>query len=167
MTEQENRILFALIEPEGCFHKWKLREKAVGNQYEKKYACVICGTRAYSKSEYVPPDFTLPEWRIGLQEWLFAKENLNFWEAFEHWLWSNYTCGSAIDRYVAKIIPNLPSLLLDYLRTDEAKEKFGWVRCPGCDGYGVLEGQGGDEFHCKVCGETGKIKSEWLVELEK
>lgn len=161
MTDQENRILFMLIEPEGCWHEWRW------DSLQDESQCKKCGV--WCDDFWTCPDFTTPEWRIRLQEWLVENDNIVFYLSFVKWQWSNYDIieGSRDKLWVMHIILNLAQEILDYLRTDEAKEKFGWVRCPGCDGYGVLEGQGGDDFHCKVCGVTGKIKAKWLVELNR
>lgn len=155
MTEQENKVLYALIEPEGCWHEWK----------ERTCQCRLCGLIDIQMEN---PDFTTPEWRIRLQEWLFADEQIKFWNNFTDWYKSffpEYVVASWSP--IPRLIEEIAEYILNYLRTDEAKEKFGWVRCPGCDGYGVLEGQGGDDFYCKVCGVTGKIKAKWLVELNR
>jgi len=136
MTPLENRILFYLIEPEGCW-----------DEHVFYYPC--------SKTVCETPDFTTPEWRIRLQEWLFAPEQEPFWIAFTGWAWGY------VYRYFPILMNNLNDALLSFLRTDEARERWGWTECP-CP----PEFKGDEEVKrvCPYCNGTGKIRAKWMEE---
>lgn len=139
----DHKAIFRLIEPEGI---WRENGHTVGFVFY----------------EGITPDFTLPEWRVRLQEWLFAPEqdeflkrlysyveNLEFVPLFE-WQLLGYICN------------NLPALLTEYMDTEECKEEFGTTKCTECMGDGLTP-----DCEYTICNGSGRIPKPWLKAKEE
>lgn len=116
MTPAENRILFYLIEPEGCWHEWALScTVGVSTAF---YTCRKCGQK--HGQEMPNPDFTRPEWKQRLQEWLHKDENQRFADGFCTLMNRTFWKGNMLLKptwSIAWVLEKLGQHLLDFLRT--------------------------------------------------
>lgn len=157
LSEHENKILFYLINPDGCWHQW--------HTDWAEEPCKLCGER----QEYPLPNFIEPKYRCELQDWFVNEAQFKFYKAFTKWQWSTYDfiSGSKDILWLSSILLNLQNEILTFLHKDRTKQKFGWEDCPNCKdkpirGYGVWFETG----ICPTCNGPGKVKKKWLIELE-
>lgn len=180
MTDLENRILFYLIEPEGCWHEWerKTYPMMIGfdlrNLFkpidEPTYVCKICGNKIYCRDAPPNANFTLPEYRIKLQEWLFAPTNYLFWDFFSYWVLhevnEDMSPKEIRKEYIPDLFNRLSQFILDFLHIPEAQERFGLMICPNCQKAGYVSKESNSIMEpyskCTVCNGTGKIKAPWF-----
>ena len=145
-----HRAIFYLIEPEGCWHEWKGPDTILSE-------CIHCGKRHYNEGTAYNPDFTLPEWRIRLQEWLCDKANEHFADHFFQYVTDEYfedvTCKYRSVQIM--LLGSLEKHLTEFLGTEECKREFGWeeiCKSPHC--YVCND--------CGMCDGSGFIKRPWL-----
>ena len=149
MTEQENKILFYLIEPEGNFNKMWLDD-------DMNY-------------EVAHPNLTTPEWKVKLQEWLCDEKQDSFFSSFYAWCLDEIVWDEGY-KTTRAMIRNLAICIFDFLRTPEAQARFGWVECPRCGGTRVVgwaETSEGFAYNLYCDCITGKIKAPWLKAMEE
>lgn len=129
-----------------------------------------------------PDSFSNPADIRELQEWLFADEQETLWFVFRYWsvcTWMQskppyYDNGEA--RFEAWLFSRIPSLLIDFLGTEEAQDKFGLVECPHKKEWPRIKPNGESAFFCELecnkqniqsCNGSGRIMRPWLRALKE
>ena len=162
MTEADQRLIHAYVEPEGCWHEWIAHSKHELS-YRGWYMCRWCGEERLSHvipASFPYPDYSLPDNWTKLKNKLFGDERM--WLAFTDFLDDKWEMEVEIAAF--QFIPWLFSdyarfvaLFAEFLRLEETVREFGWIICDGGQvSYPYCLRRNGCD-----CNGTGKILTPW------
>lgn len=137
LTEQENRLIHAYVEPGGCWHEFVVAfpHPGVTDYTYRGHKCKKCGFYWPTKIEngHGCPDYTSQPYFDNLLRVLFGEEEM--WRLFWHWTGTDSDAPMVTSLFALWLFhpdhrTRFLRLFLDFLSLEETQREWGFEPCP-------------------------------------
>lgn len=175
--DKVNKVIFLLLRPEGWDESrcricgWPLKQSI-----EEGCTSDSCSMRPVpEKRADSIPDYSSPADHRELELWLCKEENHKFCRFFSARCFHQKYKHLYVDdmgivnttHFLPFILKDLPSLLFDFLGTEEAQESFGWEECICPDFNPNPKDINCLNWHADCCCKNSHRMAPWLQEMRR